>query len=205
MPIEIQNDTHWRDDDIRRLVEEAHVAAEAVSYTHKVHVVFSTYMDSRIDVVSWVKPWQIEIHLPKKGPREDHPIPLVALASASQGGDTPVLASQVTYTLANRLAFQFAHVRYGVLAKPPLFDNRESNMPPSWCPDLIIRKSADLNLDGTYKDFVKKREKEIASAERAIEKWEGTRDRAQGRVDRATDKLNKARKSLDTARKRRGG
>jgi hypothetical protein len=203
MPIEFQNDTHWRDDDILRLVEEAAVIAEAVSYSHKVRVRFSTYMDSTVSRGTTNSPWQIEIYLPKRGPREDHPIPLVALASACLASDTPVLASQVTYGLANRLAYQMNYAKYGILLKQLVFVNRMSNMPPSWCPDLIIRKMADLTQDGSYKDFVKKCEKQIASADRAIEKWGAKRDAAQRRVDTATAKLDKARKSLADAKARR--
>jgi len=202
MPIEIQNETHWRDDDILRLVKEAAKAAEAIDLVGRVAVRWSSRW--RVDTRNRSRrEIEVEVCLPKRGPREDHPIPLISLASASIGSDTLVLPSQVTYEVANCLATRLGLVVHGALCDPSLYDAEWSNMPPSWCPDLIIRKNPDLTEDGTYKDFVKKREKEIASADRAIEKWEAKRDAAQRRVDTAIEKRRKAKLALASAKKRR--
>jgi len=198
MTIEIQNETHWRDDDIVRLVEEATEVAGLSDRNFEITVDYD--QGCSWDVIyaqNQLIGLTITIYLPKVGPSEGHPIPLVALAAAVVESDTPSLACQMTYELANLLAATVGGMFGGTPVTPALYASKWSNMPPSWCSDLIIRENDPMQ------DFIKKREKEIASAERAIEKWSKTRDSAQRRIDTAQAKLAKARSSLDAVMKRR--
>lgn len=199
--MDIENITHWKTSDIKRLVQAAEVASNTVGRYKKVRVnyLISTSLGFYANALTKT----LSIRLPKRGTNQPHPNPLVALASAGIESGTPILAVQTTYQLANYLAEQMSICAHGALGDTVLHDHIASDMPPSWAPGLVIRKYADPLKDGTFLDFCKKKEREIEKAQKHLDKWQPELDRAKKEVTKAKILVKKLKRSLANAKARR--
>ncbi len=150
MPLHIDNETHWRSSDIRRLVNACLNAAEAdLSRKYKVVVIYnvrhrklrykkSTMALTAISTIDlavsiWPLDTFITIKLPKGGPRNIHSNPMVAIASsAAAPREGKLLSPSETYRLANNLAFMLSREDPANILMMDLCDGRKSDMPPAW-------------------------------------------------------------------------
>ena len=78
-------------------------------------------------------------------------------------------------------------------------------MPPSWCPDLIIRKYADPMKDGSFVDFCRKKEKVIAKIQAKLDAWEPELKVLKKKIANAQRTQKKLKLSLKNAKARRRG
>jgi len=128
MATQIDNETHWREPDIRRLVKAALDAVEAdPTRERKVKVIYNTRrrkkkrgVKSKAPAVTSVskvdyevtiqkRVTKITIKLPKNGPKEIHSNPMVAIAaSAGAPGPGTLLSPGETFRLAHGLAAELA-------------------------------------------------------------------------------------------------
>lgn len=242
MSLTIDNTTHWKSSDIERLVRAAMRKADAdPAETRTVTVRYQQVLLRKggtktkrrrttmrkprgaffyKQITTRNKVGALEIFLPKKGPKDQHPNAMVTLAisaSIADAGiapDATVLAVSVSYFLANALAFKFAHeTRHlyddtkGDLTanRNVLFSQSESIEQPSWgkVEQFFITKYADPKLDATYLARVKKKKTTIKLQETLIAKAEKELKAAQKRLRGAKFKKKTAEKSLKDMAARR--
>lgn len=209
----IENDTHWKTQDIRRIVRAAMNEAEAdVKQPRHVNVEWQpkgSRVSYRFVGHTDTDGPTITISLPRKGPARLHHNALIALAAAGIDTDTPMLAVSDSYFLANALAFEFAEeqrLKHGELEKSlDLKPYKRSTDPPGWadCTKLVITKYADPMKDGTFVEYERKKALEIASAEMRIDKHQASVAQAQRLLTRAKRDKKKAQDALSAAKKRR--
>ena len=198
----VENETHWKTTDVKRIVRAAMDAAGSDATKKRTLKIkhgaeSSFYVNESKGVV--------EVSLPKRGPSAPHPNQLIALAAAGIDSATPILAVQDSFFLANGLAWAFA--KQGKLPTfKSLIPNKRSSNPPPWANGsaFIITKYADPARDSTFKAFVEKGEAKIQSALERVDKWQEEATRAQKNLKRAQRDLKAAEKSLSDAKKRRG-
>ena len=198
MPIQIQNHTHWRSTDIKRLVQGA-IDAAGVEQTDEQDVSIKYASIITVLVSAW---GVINIGLPKRGTKSPHPNAMVALATAGVESNTTLLAFQDVFWLANFLAWKLSSDGNGTGANL-LSQQRRSINPPSWGRDLYIAKYADPLKDASFVAFAERKEKEIATAQGRVDKWDAEQRRVDKNLTRAKRDLAAAKKSLKDAKKRR--
>jgi len=225
MPIIIENETHWRTPDIKRLVTAALGAAGAdMSRRRTIKVVYNIRKrkkkrtkSSKGPTISFVgkvdytlsimtKETRVTLMMPKTGPRDLHSNAMVAIAAASAAPtDSALLSPKETFRLAHQLAYSFSGEASAATEQAILRDNFHSSMPPAWCDasKLLICKVKDPLKDGTYLAFVAKKETVVKRAETAIEKEVAAVEAAKRRLKSARDRKKKAEQALRSARERR--
>ena len=222
----IENDTHWKTSDVLRIVRGAIAQAEADTKRRRHVKVRWQNQGSRVSyritgAIRGSDLTNIEIFLPRKGPKKLHSNALIALAAAGIESDTPMLAVSDSYFLANAFAFELAKERCHLAGAGRHADQEErtraenkvdelrsekrSTAPPSWADAeaLIIAKYADPLKDGTFVALKEKKEAEIASAQQRIDKWKSELARATRNLKRAEKDKKKAETALAAAKKRR--
>lgn len=214
--LNIENETHWKTSDIRRIVRAALDEAEAdIKRSRLVKVRWQSrgsrvsYRVTGANVDS--EETTVEVFLPRKGPKVLHHNALIALAAAGIDSSTPMLAVSDSYFIANALAYEFAKEAWQTdhadsnQKMRELEAERRGTSPPGWtdATKMIITKYADPTKDGSYVDFKAKKEKEIESADARIHKWEAELSRVQRNLNRAKKDKKKAQDALVAARKRR--
>lgn len=200
MPFEIENKTHWRTDDIRKLLAAAVSRGGNTKLVRTVRVHHSnkdTYAISGDGL-------DIRITLCVVGPKRS---PLRALAEASY--DVPIVDPHAVARILNGLAYDFMHIDVGMMGDPVLrqhlLADRFSSAVPSWAPKgLVIRKYADPTKDTTYQRYVEKVEKDIANAERRVEQHTTALEKAKRGLNKAQRDLKKHQARLKSAKERRG-
>lgn len=231
MPIIIENETHWRTPDIRNLVSAAQRGGHGDT-TRRVEVsviyhilkvanrrpggkrrTHHKVMQSDIDYTfkRGTKATKIVIRLPKAGPRVPHPVAMVAVAAASAAPtDSELLAPSETFWLANNLAILFWDSDRYAGSWPMELDKTMqaswgSRQPPFWSKpgEALICKVKDPTKDGTYLDFVAKKNAALGRAKTAIEKELRLIEAAKRRLKKAQDRKKTIEKSLASARARR--
>lgn len=209
--LSIDNDTHWKTSDIRRIVRAAIDEAGADLKQKRVVIVKRQPKGSRISYQYKQQTGvpHITIYLPRKGPKTLHHNALVALAAAGIDASTPMLAVSDSYFLANALAWEFS---CEVEASPArwskhveLTEMKRSTNPPPWGDGttLIITKYADPLKDGTYRDFVAKREAQIERAQERASKYLTARKKAERGLKKARKDIKEAQDAIADAKARR--
>jgi hypothetical protein len=201
MPLHIDNNTHWRTKDVRRLVRTAMDAAGSVPTESRTLLIH--YGDTGKAYVSYDNSGLIDVELPKRGTAKPHPNALIALAGAGVGPGTPLMPFQDVYRLAHRMAAEFARVDK-LPNEAALAQNYYSINPPAWGTDLFIAKYADPTKDAQFVAFQRKAEAKIKTAQDRVDKWKSEKERAEKNLKRAQKDLKAAQKSLRDAKKRRG-
>jgi hypothetical protein len=227
MPINIDNETHWRTPDIRSVVKEsAAIAGIPDARVIKVNVTYNTKkVTSRrsrgrktvgvshitYNFKSTKRQITLALMFPKNGPKEIHDVPMVAVAAAAAAptsGD--LLAASQTFWLANALADRFAREPgSGARRDDDLWEllvkDEKDWSPPSWtdASKLLVCKVKDPLKDGTYLDFVKKKTAALKRAETAIEKETAAIEAAKRRLKKAKERKKEIEKSLKSAKERR--
>jgi hypothetical protein len=208
----IENPTHWKSSDILRIVRAARDGAGAdpkrrrhVTVKWQTRNASQTSYQFRAQVSDPVQT-DITIWLPKRGPKVPHPSALTALAAAGIDSSTPLLAVSDSYFLANALAWEFAREACNGNLVSVLAPMKRSINPPSWGDGetLVISKYADPAKDGTFRDYVAKKEKAITAAQERIDKWTTELERSKRNLAHAKKDLKKHQTSLADAKKRRG-
>lgn len=213
----INNETHWRTTDIRRIVRMAIDAGGAdpklqrevnVKFTRKAQAHFSVKVQDGKQIE------RITVRLPRRGSKDPHPVAMVALA-ASHAVDvdenTPLLPFSDVYALANYLAHEFAFETWRLDPSDEPDWNEEleavadSVAPPNWGEGekLYIAKYKDPLKDATYLDFVKKKETAIKREATRIATLEGEIATRQRHLKEAIKRKKKHEKALRDARERR--
>lgn len=208
MSIKVEdNKTHWRSSDIKCLVE---AAVSAAGPTDKHYAVF----------VDWIKPGgstgvqhltlgnliRLIIRLPRRGPKDHHENPMLAIAlSAVVPESGTVLAMQEAFRVANTLGHIVTVLSHDKNGPAKLRPDAAIDSQPTWAPieTFVIQKYKDPKLDGTFRDFVAKKEKALARAEKDAERAEAEVEAAQRRLKKAVARRKAAEKSLQAARARR--
>jgi len=233
--MKIENATHWRTSDIKRVillalthvggdpnlprkcrVGHATVRGKTISRTNRINI---QRFDRVKDIGNGFKTGEIVIWLPRRGPRNYHHNPMVALAIATDiadagiTADTEVLAPSESYFLANCLAYEFAMERFNLGGGKPIADvdfkgleaDRRSVLPPTWADSkaLLICKYRDPMKDAAFLDFVSKKEETIRRAEADMEKIDDEIAKLQDRRKRAVARKTQAAKAIRDAKKRR--
>lgn len=228
--MKIENATHWRTSDIKRIVRLA--LARAGGDTRLTRNVNVDYLSKRrngntsvvrVKLTGALKIYNgkhqantIWIYLPKRGPRDHHSNPMVTLAIATDiadagfATDDVVLAASQSYFLANYLAFRFAEERIHLQDEVAenmreLEDNCRAVMAPSWADSkkLLIAKYRDPLKDGSFLGFMAKKEETIRRAEADMEKIDNEIAKLQDRRKRAVARKTQAAKAIRDAKKRR--
>lgn len=227
MSLHVENETHWRTPDIKRLVGVCLDAADVdPDRKRKVTVVYNKKRRKAVSVVDFEieirkKDTLLTIMLPKNGPKDPHSNGMIAIASAvAAPGPGELLAPSQTFWMAHYLAKEFALEPGALLIEVECDEdtrvtNRErfnelrracgSDMPPVWAnaADLLICKVIDPKKDGTYLAFIDKKERAIKRAENAIKKEEKAVVSANRRLKDAKERKKKAIKALKDAEERR--
>jgi len=224
VPIIIENETHWRTPDIKRLVTAALEAAGAdMSRRRVIKVVYNirkrvgrmksskgptTSSISKVDYtyITTSKGVQVTLLMPKIGPKDLHSNAMVAIAAvAAAPTDATLLSPKETFRLAHRLAYHFSKESSSTTEQGSLLDNFHSTMPPAWCDasKLLICKVKDPLKDRTYLAFVAKKEAAVNRAKAAIESELATVEAAKRRLKSARERRKKAEQALRSARERR--
>lgn len=213
--LEIDNVTHWKTSDIRRLIRAAMAEGGGdpkpqrrvdVIYQPKgqgsnISYIFKPVADGQTEMMR-----HIRIFLPKRGPKVPHHNAMVVLGAATIESKTPILAVSDTYFLGNALAWEFAKEEdFHGDKEQELRGMKRSTNPPDWQrnDNLIITKYADPKKDAGYLSFVKKKEKLVAGAQVRITKYRAEVAAAKKRLARANKDEKKALKALADAKKRR--
>ena len=202
----IENETHWKSSDVKRIVLAAMEAAGAdVTKKRTLRIQHDATTSYRVRMSTNSRHCLVEVYLPKRGPSAPHPNQLIALAAAGLDSAAPILAVQDSFFLANGLAFAFAQ-KGNLPTVKTLRPAKNSNLPPPWAngTPFIITKYADPAKDSTYKAFVEKGEAKIQGALERVDKWATKAARAQKNLKRARKDLKAAEKSLKDAKQRRG-
>jgi hypothetical protein len=211
----IENETHWKSSDILRIVRAARDEAGADPKRYR-HVIVKWQKRNAsqtsyryvpvVDSASERRSAEIHIWLPKKGPKVPHPSALVALGAAGIDSATPLLAVSDSYFLANALAWEMSRRVDDQQKEHELATMRRSVNPPPWGDGetLVISKYADPARDGTFVDYVSKKEKAIEKAQARVDKWETEFERAKRNLAKAKKDLRAEQRSLTDAKKRRG-
>jgi hypothetical protein len=200
------NTTHWRSSDIKRVVEAAVVAAGPTDTKYVVYVMWARGSEASVAHFTLGDMVRLVIHLPRRGPKNHHDNPMLAIAlSAAIPVDGTVLAMRESFRVANvvgHFVAVFSHDKNGPTKLRP---DVSIDAQPTWAPieTFVIRKYKDPKLDGTYRDFVAKKEKALKRAEQDMERAEAEVKAAQGRLRKAKARKVAAAKSLKAARERR--
>lgn len=226
MPIYITNDTHWRTPDIKRLVKASLEAAAAdLTQTYKVDVAYNVRRRkkkratkkpttkspavqqlSTADVTVNEKRGHdsIEIKLPKLGPRDSHDNPMVAIATeAAAPGEGDLLAASECFRIANWLINYYWNDVAKAGKEYPIHHTSSEVPAGRDAADFLICKVKDPLQDGTYLDFVKKKEAQLKRAKTTIEKETATIEAAKRRMSAAKKRVKEIERSLKAARERR--
>jgi hypothetical protein len=229
MSLHINNDTHWRTSDIKRIIQLALSEADAdpgedrkatIRYQKKGKGSRVSYVYYQVNGTKPGDPGALCVYLPKRGPKDTHPNAMVALAAsrdmatAGVDQDAVVLAVSDTYFLANAFAFEFAKEAVllyedsdGSMANKVsvLAQSRRSINAPSWCSSdkLFVCKYKDPRKDGTYLAFVKKKETAIKAATSRIENLEAEMASLKKKLTSARATKRRAEKALSAAKQRR--
>jgi len=214
MPITIENETHWKSSDIRRIVRAAMAASDSdPSEDYLIQVHWQTLNASRsgVSVESLRDCTRIRLWLPKRGPKSPHSNAMLALAAAAIDANTTMLAISESYSIAHVLAYElYNYDGSGVTAADDerwtaLYEARLLDTPPEWgdANKLIITKYKDPKKDGTYLEFVERRKREISRAEHDIERETGIMEKAKRRLKLAQARKTRAEKALKSAAERR--
>lgn len=210
--MQFTNNTHWRTSDIKRflhaLLDRVNVARSEVG---SVLVEWQTRNASKATAKAGFDGDSIHIalYLPKKGPKNHHKNAMLAVAcAAAQTTDAEVLAFQEVFRMANVLAFKLVDewCHAGTVEDPDKILNAVgTTSKPDWAPieTFQIQKYKDPLKDGTYLDFVKKKQKAISRAEKDVERETERIAAAQRRLKLAEERKKKAQKALKDARSRR--
>lgn len=209
MPITIENKTHWRTTDIKRVVQAAlHAGGVEPDEATLVHVNWSGPKAEAVIQHGDENPY-ITIGLPRRGPKDQHSNPMLAVAISAAGcgeDGATVLALSEAFYLSNEIAYYCAKGReVPQETLEALFDSARSDLPPKWAPieTFVVQKYKDPLKDGAYLAFVKEKEKEIAKAKNDIMQAEAQIEVAQEKLKKARRKKVTAEKSLRMARERR--
>jgi hypothetical protein len=209
MSVTIENETHWRSQDILRVVRSA-VDASKSAHNYHVEVKWSKGGKStvyrHITTVAPVKTVRLSLWLPRRGHRDQHrnPMMAVALAASLPDGET-LLSMQAAFEIANIIGHYVATDTDDAACVTRLNPNLSIDSQPLWAPieTFFIRKYRDPKKDGTYLDFVKKKERVLLRATRDMKHAEADMEAAQKRLKKAEARKRAAEKSLQDARARR--
>lgn len=225
MPIQVTNDTHWRTPDIKRLVKTSLTEAGAdLTQTYKVEVSYNirrrkkkraTKKRTKAPAVQHVSTADVTVEdcrgfdrivlkLPKLGPRDSHDNPMVAIATeAAAPGEGDLLAASECFRIANWLINYFWNDVAKAGEEYPI-DHTSSEVPAVGnAADFLLCKVKDPLQDGTYLDFVKKKEAQLKRAHTSIEKETANIEAAKRRLGAARKRVKEIEKSLKGARERR--
>lgn len=211
MPIDIENATHWRTNDLKRVLKAAFEAG-GVKPDAKCSVSIN-WTGQRAKVVvlnSGTNPHMV-IGLPRRGPKDPHRIPMmaVALAAVEVPEGATVLPLAEVFRMANLVAYYCIKARQYDYDPDHLTPFVEAAMtqdhPPKWAPveTFIVQKYADPTKDGTYQDFVRKKERLLRRAEQDIARYEKQMKAAEAKLKKAQARKRSVERSLQAARARR--
>ena len=226
MPLHIENSTHWRTPDIRRLVNAAIKGAGAdPKVSRKVVVTYNVTRvkgSKKLKTKSRLVPLRdicftasntlnrgnviIKLRLPKIGPKDLHPNAMLCVAlAASVDPDRTILAPGQTFWLANALAAMFSVVTGSTGDWATLIEQENSMGVPTWAKpeDLFIYKVMDPLQDGTYLDFVAKKRTKLAQIEASLTEAEALIATTKLKLAKLNKKKIEIERSLKTARERR--
>jgi hypothetical protein len=211
MTIKVENETHWRTSDIKRILQGAlTVAGVDPSETVEVDVCW-TGPQSKVIMLESGKNPRMTIGLPRRGPKDPHRIPMMALALAAVHVPEGVMVLPLaeSFRVANLVAYNCVKSRqyqFDAEHLEPIVEAAMSqDMPPKWetVEFFLIQKYADPLKDGTYLDFVKDKRRAIARADQDVARAEQQVEAAQGRLKKAQARKKAAERSLQAARARR--
>jgi hypothetical protein len=216
MTIKIENETHWRSADIKRVIqavidangspsiglsaEVGWARSSTVSVKHEV-----TY-GRRSEVPN--RHVAFRIKLPRRGPKNHHDNPMLAIAlSASLTGNETVFSMQEAFRMTNVIGHIVACLSVEPTAFSPtrLRPDVSVDAQPTWAPieTFMIQKYKDPKLDGTFRDFVAKKEKALTRADQDMKRAEVEAQKAMRRLKKAQARKKAAERSLQAARDRR--
>lgn len=212
MTIKIENETHWRTSDIKRIAHTALDACGADDPKDRAGFVFTVEWApgpvAGVHAKDVADRTEVYIMLPRRGPKDPHPNPMMAIAIAALEADegSVVLAGCESFRMANALAHRIGkrmnleQAQYDALLRAA-----NSDMPPEWAPPktFVIQKFKDPKLDGTFRDFVAKKEKALTRADQDMKRAEAEAKQAMGRLKKAQARKKAAERSLQAARDRR--
>lgn len=218
--MKITNETHWRTEDIRTLIQACVDLSKHKFKKIEVRVVYHQTRStprkkggkSRVTQHSNIayscstlgRGLKLKVLLPKNGPRELHDVPMVAIAAASAAPTNgTLLAPSETFSFANELAYDLCTRIVRDIYK--LGDAHDSNLAPTWAPveKFLICKVDDPKQDGTYLAFVKKKTTALKRAKSDVKREEKAIRDAQRRLKKAQERIKAIEKSLADAEARR--
>jgi hypothetical protein len=212
MTIKIENETHWRTSDVKRIVDAALTACgvddEQDRDGFKFSVEWAPGPQASARARDVRNTTEVTILLPRRGPKDPHSNPMMALAIAALEADegAVVLAGSESFRMANALATRIA-MRMDISKErhDALHNASNSDMPPAWAPPetFVIQKFKDPKLDGAFRDFVAKKEKALTRADQDMKRAEAEAKQAMGRLKKAQSRKKAAERSLQAARERR--
>jgi len=210
----IENETHWKTSDIKKIVRMAQqeagchgcvVTQVKVGWQRResrVSYRFAREVDDDADYI-------VSIQLPRKGAKVQHSNPLVALAAEGISVDTLMLAVRDSYFLANALAYEFARATADTTGEfervESLSAMQRSTLPPPWADgtNIIITKYADPLKDGSYRDFVAEKQRKLDLAKEREKKYLAEMDSAEKGLKRARRDIRKIERAITEAKARR--
>jgi len=203
--LKIDNETHWKSSDILRIARVVirflginprvsrvlQVRWSPVGHSY-VRFIGRTADDRAADIYS--------VFLPKRGPKEPHENAMIALAASTVRPDAETLAFSEGCRVVNGLIWALAEDD-----RDDYFDYRNSTTPPDWVDPTIlwVSKYKDPKKDGTYREFVASKKKDIRRAEKDIERETAAMEVAKRRLKKAEARKKKAGKALKDAAARR--
>jgi len=215
--MKITNGTHWRTSDIKRVMKSVLDRFNMpMSEVEEVAVEWQTGNASKASVkVDWPSASGsttipcVRLFLPKRGPKDHHQNAMLSIAcSASQDPNAEVLAFQEVFRFVNILAFRLVDEWCigGSVDRPQDIQSAVgTTAKPDWAPveTFQIAKYKDPLKDGTYLDFVAKKQKELRRAEADIERETANMETARHRIKLAEQRKKAAEKALRDAKARR--
>lgn len=225
MPIQVTNDTHWRTPDIKRLVKSSLEAAQAdLTQTYKVEVTYNirrrkkkraTKTRAKSPAVQHVSTADVTVEdcrgfdrivlkLPKLGPRDSHDNPMVAIATeAAAPGEGDLLAASECFRIANWLINYYWNDVAKAGEEYPLLHTSTEVPAVGNAADFLLCKVKDPLQDGTYLDFVRKKETLLSRARTTVEREQANIEASKRRLAAARKKVKEIEQSLKSARERR--
>lgn len=208
----VDNRTHWRTSDVKRVVKAALERGEhPIAHVEIILITWTTGARAHSHAYTLgPKKTVIKVSLPKKGPKHHHKNAMLAVACAAgqKETDAEVLAFQEVFRFANVLAYSVAvgfEREKSVERLESLLQAVGTTAKPDWAPleTFQIQKYKDPLKDGTYLDFVAKKQKEIDAVQNTIVYQEGLFAEAKAAIKSAKKRKRVLERALQAARARR--
>ncbi|MCI0557425.1 MAG: hypothetical protein MN733_02940 [Nitrososphaera sp.] len=203
METTIDNQTHWKSEDILRL---ARIASDAAGFDFAACTITVRFSNNANCYISVFTNTNISFLLPRRGESQAEMLstlgPLHGLAIASIDSSTVLLSVKQSWLLAN-LLYNFMAKSMGMVIDAYLPFKHDTS---SWCKEpqkLFISKSDDPTVDSRWLSAKAKYETVIKEAKSSIEHYQWQITRIEAKVVKAQKKLDAAQKKLEEAERRR--